>query len=67
MFFFKHVFTDRMLDAQMEDKGDAQFLAFCEPLTWRGKVNCDGAPAQDRAKWLMENKGMNEAGFSHRF
>ena len=21
---------------------------------------CDGAPAENRAKWLMENKGMNE-------
>ena len=50
----------------MEDKGDAQFLAFREPLTWRGDVNCDGAPAQNRAKWLMENKGMNEAGFGVR-
>lgn len=56
----KHAF--HMGDARAgEDKGDAQFLAFCELLTWRGKVNCDGAPAQDRAKWLMENKGMNEA------
>ena len=44
-----------------EDKGDAQFLAFREPLTWRGDVNCDGSSAQNRAKWLMENKGMNEA------
>jgi len=44
-----------------EDKGDAQFLAFPEPLTWRGDVICDGAPAQNRSKWLMENKGMMEA------
>jgi len=43
-----------------EDKGDAQFLAFPEPLTWRGDVICDGAPAQNRSKWLMENKGMME-------
>eukprot|EP00438_Fugacium_kawagutii_P019973 Skav222683 [mRNA] locus=scaffold1471:61330:84049:- [translate_table: standard] len=44
-----------------EDKGDAQFLAFSEPLTWRADVNCDGAPARNRAQWLVENKGMNEA------
>eukprot|EP00435_Cladocopium_sp_Y103_P019587 s1116_g4.t1 len=56
----KHAF--HMGDARAgEDKGDAQFLAFREPLTWRGDANCDGAPAQNRAKWLMENKGMNEA------
>lgn len=45
-----------------QDKGDAQFLAFSEPLTWRADVNCDGAPARNRAQWLVENKGMNEAG-----
>ena len=43
-----------------EDKHEALFLAFSEPLTWKPELLCDGAPASNRAKWLMENKGMKE-------
>jgi len=43
-----------------EDKGDAQFLAFSQPLAWKADVSCDGAPARNRAKWLMDNQNMNE-------
>ena len=43
-----------------QDKHEALFLAFQEPLSWKPDLMCDTAPAAGRAKWLMENKGMNE-------
>lgn len=43
-----------------EDKHEALFLAFQEPLIWNMDALCDGAPAVNRAKWLIENKGMTE-------
>ena len=50
-----------MGDARVkEDKHDPVFLAFPDPLTWRPGAICDGAPAKNRAQWLMENKGMAE-------
>ncbi|CAE7393752.1 unnamed protein product, partial [Symbiodinium necroappetens] len=56
----KHTF--HLGDARAhEDKHEPHFLAFREPLTWKSGVICDGAPAVNRAKWLMENKGMSEA------
>ncbi|CAE7216229.1 unnamed protein product [Symbiodinium sp. CCMP2592] len=56
----KHTF--HLGDARAhEDKHEPHFLAFREPLTWKSGVICDGAPAENRAKWLMENKGMSEA------
>ena len=55
----KHTF--HMGDARVkEDKHDPVFLAFPDPLTWRPGAICDGAPAKNRAQWLMENKGMAE-------
>ena len=36
------------------------FLALKDPLAWKSGAICDGAPAENRAKWLMENKGMKD-------
>ena len=55
----KHAF--HLGDARAgEDKHEPMFLAFHDKLTWRSGTICDNAPAENRAKWLMENKGMAE-------
>ncbi|CAJ1384434.1 unnamed protein product [Effrenium voratum] len=55
----KHSF--HMGDARTnEDKHEPQFLAFPTALTWNPDVACEGAPAVNRAKWFMENKGLSE-------
>lgn len=43
-----------------EVKCQPQYWVYTDQLTWNEHAKCDGASANDRAKWIVDNKGLTE-------